>query len=273
MNSLHFASRQSAVTQPISQALRSPQRPGRSSDSSTSAPFSTALEELQAEPDATSVSDRSARPSQDSVAGVSKSRIAAPTNLLNEATAAQADSSSTGIMTKEQARVILATGQGDVVTANKVYYGGATTPPVGNPDGFTPADPASPYKPTQSPSSESNVFSTPAYIKELDFSGMVNQANDENGRRYENYMTAVKNWESNGKVGDPPAAPKYETVDRASFDNWWAQYQTNLQSGTDAPDVSMFLTNAPDYGNGYYGAAGTLEVGTKYNPTGATQAT
>jgi hypothetical protein len=34
----------------------------------------------------------------------------------------------------------------------------------------------------------------------------------------------------------------------------------------------MFLANAPDYGNGYYGDPDTTKVGTRYSPTGGAAA-
>jgi hypothetical protein len=95
------------------------------------------------------------------------------------------------------------------------------------------------------------------------------QANDENGRRYANYLNEFQNWQMNGSQGQPPQPPVYETVDQNGFQKWWSEYRQNMSSGDfQPPDVSMFLINAPDYGNGYYGVTGSTEVGTLYNPTG-----
>lgn len=183
-------------------------------------------------------------------------------------------------MTREQARVILATGQGDVVTANQVYYGAQTASGAAGSNGsgagasgsFSPGGAPAVYTPGQAASTDSSVYSTASYMKALLYSGYQRQANDENARRYQNYNTEVQNWEGSGSVGAAPALPKYEAVDQAAFDKWWTQYQGNIASGSgSAPDVSMFLTNAPNYGNGYYGTPGTSQFGTLYNPTGPGQ--
>ena len=95
------------------------------------------------------------------------------------------------------------------------------------------------------------------------------QANNENALRYANYLNEFSNWQTNGSQGQPPQPPVYETVSQNGFDQWWSEYQQNMAAGNfQPPDNSMFLINGPDYGNGYYGATGTTQVGTLYNPTG-----
>jgi hypothetical protein len=42
--------------------------------------------------------------------------------------------------------------------------------------------------------------------------------------------------------GNPPAAPKYETVDVNGFGQWWSQYTASI-GYKDAPSVSMFVSN------------------------------
>jgi hypothetical protein len=172
-------------------------------------------------------------------------------------------------MTKEQARQILATGQGDVVTANQVYYGTPGAPSQTTSPTATPAGPPTGYAPGQALSADPNVFTASSYIEGLNLSTYQQQANAENTRRYDNYLNQFKNWQMNGSQGQPPAAPQYETVDLAGFQKWWTQYQANIASGNgSAPDTGMFLANAPMYGNGYFGFPGTSQVGTLYNPTG-----
>ena len=132
-----------------------------------------------------------------------------------------------------------------------------------------PAAPPTPYTPGQVNSTDPGVYATMDYSEAMNLSANEVQANDENARRYANYLNEFQNWQMNGSQGDPPQAPVYETVDQNGFQQWWNQYQQNMIAGNyQPPDVSMFLINAPDYGNGYYGAPGSTQVGTLYNPTG-----
>lgn len=132
-----------------------------------------------------------------------------------------------------------------------------------------PAAAPTPYTPGQANSTDPGVYSTMDYSEAMNLSANEVQANDENGRRYANYLNEFQNWQMNGSQGQPPQPPVYETVDQNGFQKWWSDYQQNMASGDfQPPDVSMFLINAPNYGNGYYGAAGSTQVGTLYNPTG-----
>jgi len=148
---------------------------------------------------------------------------------------------------------------------------GHTPGPISQPNDSTvaPAAAPTPYAPGQANSTDPSVYSTMDYSEAMNLSANEVQANDENGRRYANYLNEFQNWQMNGSQGQPPQPPVYETVDQNGFQKWWSEYQQNMSSGDfQPPDVSMFLINAPDYGNGYYGAAGSTEVGTLYNPTG-----
>jgi hypothetical protein len=132
-----------------------------------------------------------------------------------------------------------------------------------------PAAPPTPYTPGQVNSTDPGVYANMDYSEAMNLSANQVQANDENGRRYANYLNEFQNWQMNGSQGAPPQPPVYETVDQNGFQQWWNEYQQNMMAGNyQPPDTSMFLVNAPDYGNGYYGAAGSTQVGTLYNPTG-----
>jgi len=119
------------------------------------------------------------------------------------------------------------------------------------------------YSATQGLSEDPTVFTTQSYGEQLLYSSYLGQANNENNLRYQNYMNEYQNWQLDGSQGQPPAAPVYETIDQNAFGQWCAQMTQNYNQGLDAPNVISFMTNGPDYGNGYYGAVGTL-----YNPTG-----
>ena len=135
-------------------------------------------------------------------------------------------------------------------------------PPTG------PAAAPTPYSPTQTVSSDPTQFMTSNYSEQLLYSSYLNQANNENNLRYQNYTNEYQNWQLNGSQGQPPAAPVYVTIDQNSFAQWYALANQDYSQGVNAPDVSMFMANGPDYGNGYYGAVGSTQVGTLYNPTG-----
>jgi hypothetical protein len=124
------------------------------------------------------------------------------------------------------------------------------------------------YSATQGLSEDPTVFTTQSYGEQLLYSSYLGQANNENNLRYQNYMNEYQNWQLDGSQGQPPAAPVYETIDQNAFGQWYAQMTQNYSQGLDAPNASSFMTNGPDYGNGYYGAVGTLQVGSLYNPTG-----
>ncbi len=269
MNSLHIANRHAAQAHAAIPVSPASSKGAKSSVSSGSAPFSQTLQELQAPESPAPAPSGVGTGRQNPVTSATNSRIAAV--VVPAADAAPAAGNAP--MTREQARIILATGQGDVVTANQVYYGSQTASNSAvkgaTGTGFSPGGAPAMYTPGQSSSTDPSVYSTPGYMKALLYSGIQQQANAENARRYQNYSTAVKNWEAGGSVGSAPALPQYETVDQGAFDQWWSQYQASIATGDgSAPDVKMFLTNAPNYGNGYYGTPGTAEVGTLYGATG-----
>jgi hypothetical protein len=269
------------AAQPVDSLLArvASQRQSKSSDSSVSPTFSKTLSDVKI---GNSVNPPAAGQAistvtrQNLAAVLSNSHIAANPASSSSLPATNPVQPASG-MTKEQAREILATGQGDVATAWQVYYGPqeqaaqqGSSSSTGN---LTAAGPPTLYTPGQSASTDPGVYSTGSYIQQLNLSGYQQQANDENSRRYANYLNAFQNWQSNGSQGTPPQPPQYETVDQNGFNNWWSQYQTNIANGNGTPpDTSMFLANAPNYGNGYYGALGTTQVGTLYNPTGASTA-
>ncbi len=164
-----------------------------------------------------------------------------------------------------------ATGLFEQIIAQEQANGPAAPKSISQPAASTvqPAAPPTPYVPSQVNSTDPGVYSTMDYSEAMNLSANEVQANDENARRYQNYLNEFSNWKLNGSQGDPPQQPVYETVDQNGFQKWWSEYQQNMASGEfQPPDVSMFLINAPNYGNGYYGAAGSTQVGTLYNPTG-----
>jgi len=144
----------------------------------------------------------------------------------------------------------------------------STTPPATPPSPPNPAAPPTLYASTQGLSTDPSVFTTQNYSEQLLYSSYLQQANNENSLRYQNYLNEFQNWQLNGSQGQQPNAPVYETIDPTAFGQWYAQMTQNYSLGEDPPDVSSFMANGPDYGNGYYGAVGTSQVGTLYNPTG-----
>lgn len=276
MNSIKVASGQAAQPADSLMARIASQKQSKSSDSSGSPTFSKTLNDVKIgnsvnPPVAGQAISTVTR--QNLAAVLSNSHIAANPASSTSLPAANNPVQPSSGMTKEQAREILATGQGDVATAWQVYYGpqeqAAQQSSVGSTANVTAAGPPTLYTPSQSASTDPGVYNNGSYIEGLNLSGVEQQANDENGRRYANYLNAFQNWQSNGSQGTPPQAPQYETVNQNGFNNWWSQYQASFATGNPAPpDVSMFLTNAPDYGNGYYGAAGTTQVGNLYSATG-----
>lgn len=267
MISLNISNRQ--IRQP-SNALPShatSQKVAKLLDSNGLALFSKTLNDVQAGSDASQLSRAQAvtGPARHNiVTTASNSSIITPapqpapppppppvpaSNSIVPATTAGNSAPSSQTMTKEQARIILATGKGDVVTANQIYYGTQTG--SGSQGPSTPVSPAGPpplYGSGQILSTDPAVFTASNYIQGINLSGYQQQANWENTRRYDNYLNQFQNWKLNGSQGDPPAPPKYETVDQAGFQNWWAQYQASFASGNpSAPDLGMFLANAPSY--------------------------
>lgn len=226
--------------------------------------FGKTLHDVQAAPGSNETANTAGAQRQNLVGGVSNSRAALPKSLAgsvpvgtssNASAPNSADPASTGLIQQ-------------IIASERATAGSAVSPKLGqNTTSNTPATPAAPptlYAITQTPSTDPGVYSTNNYSKELNYSLNQAQANDENVRRYHNYLNAFQNWQLNGSQGDPPQAPLYEVVDRNGFEQWWSALQQNLS----APSESMFLINAPNYGNGYYGAPGSSQIGTLYNPTG-----
>src|SRR5579884_4230058 len=149
-------------------------------------------------------------------------------------------------MTRDQAKLILATGQGgDLTVAYQVYYGSQQNAPQ-------PADIAAnllkqnaapiPYGSVQQPSNSSSVFTTGTYIENLNLNGIESQVNQVNSYRYSNYQTAVENWAENGMRGPAPASPQYESVDVNGFQQWWNQYTASIGQGS-GPPAANFVSN------------------------------
>ena len=272
MNFLNVGSRHTAQTTSWSPLRLASQKLSNLFNSRPATPFGTTLQELEASQGEAETAGAMGLTRQNFVAGPSNSRttgahsasVATSPGRLSPAAAASnnepGESASTGII--EQ---IIAREQGFAGKAASQN----TSPSAPASSAVKPAAPPTPYVPSQLPSDDPGVYSTMSYSEGINLSGYEVQANDENARRYQNYMNEFQNWQLNGSQGQPPQPPVYETVDQNGFAQWWGEYQQNMLSGNyDAPDVSMFLSNAPDYGNGYYGAPGTSQVGTLYNPTG-----
>ena len=229
------------------------------------ATFGKTLHDVQTAPGPSETASTAGAQRQDLVGGVSNSRAALPKSpagsaplggaLPNTSAPSSSDPASTGLIQQ-------------IIASERATAGSAVSPKLGqNTTSNTPPTPAAPptlYAITQTPSTDPGVYSTNNYSKELNYSLNQAQANDENVRRYHNYLNAFQNWQLNGSQGDPPQAPLYEAVDRNGFEQWWSALQKNMS----APSESIFLVNAPNYGNGYYGAPGSSQIGTLYNPTG-----
>lgn len=266
MNFLNVGTRQSSEAAGPSPLRAASQRIPNLLKPNVSTPsFGKTLHEVQASPSPPHTSTPADAQRQNLVTGVSSSRASLPKGASQVAVSGGAasapqpagnvpESAATGLFEQIIASEKLTAGAS---TSPKVQQGPAPTPP-------TPAAPPTLYVLTQTPSTDPGVYATDNYSKELNYSLNEAQANDENVRRYQNYLNAFQNWQLNGSQGDPPKAPVYESVDRNGFDQWWAELQQNMS----APDVSMFLVNGPNCGNGYYGAPGSGQVGTLYNATG-----
>ena len=283
MNLLNIGSRQTGQSTASARLSIESQNSSKSPGSSVSATFGKTLRELEAAQTAKEASAGSDTARQNFAAVLSNSRATLPRTSGSAASSGSStpapataatdppETAATGLF--EQ---IIAAEQSSAGTPNTPSAGqqpsSGQQPSTGQqpPSAVTPAAPPTPYVLTQMPSTDPNVYTTMSYSEQLNYSIQEQMANDENARRYQNYMTEFQNWQTNGSQGQPPQPPVYETVDQNGFNQWWAEYQQNMSPGGSyvPPDVSMFLINAPDYGNGYYGASGTSQVGTLYNPTG-----
>jgi hypothetical protein len=67
------------------------------------------------------------------------------------------------------------------------------------------------------PSSTPSDWTNPNYALNNTAAGTCSQVNDQNGRLYQQYQTAVQNWVMNGSQGPAPAPPNYVT-----FDDYWS---------------------------------------------------
>lgn len=113
--------------------------------------------------------------------------------------------------------------------------------------------PPAPYAPVGQGSTDPAVFRTDDYIKALNLNSFLQAANHDNTYRYQQYDFQLHMWSEGGMQGNPPAAPKYETVDLKGFNNWWAQYDANI--GQDEPSPTSFVTHGP--ADGGYGWSAT----------------
>jgi hypothetical protein len=232
----------------------------KSFSSRVSSTFGNTLNELAAAEHRAASTAQNGSLRQNLVAGVSNSRA----SLTSTAAAVPPIVNKSATQSTESGLQPLV----DAADGTSTSTTGATSNP---PSSSTPSAPAGApklYSPTQTLSTDPTVFTTQNYGEQLLYSSYLQQANNENNLRYQNYMNEYQNWQLNGSQGQPPAAPTYETIDQNAFGAWYAQMTTNYSQGANAPDVSMFMTNGPSYGNGYYGAVGTSQVGTLYNPTG-----
>lgn len=227
--------------------------------------FGKTLHDLQAAPGPNQTANTVGAQRQNLVGGVSNSRAALPKSSPGSMPLSGASPDASAPSSPDPASTGLIQ---QIIASERATAGSAVSPKLGqNTTSKTPLTPAAPptlYTITQTPSTDPGVYSTNNYSKELNYSLNEAQANDENVRRYQNYLNAFQNWQLNGSQGDPPQAPLYEAVDRNGFEQWWSALQQNMS----APSESMFLINAPNYGNGYYGAQGSGQIGTLYNPTG-----
>ena len=258
----NLENRATAASDIASQLRAAAQASIKSFSSRVSSTFGSTLSELAAAEHRTESTAQNGSPRQNLVAGVSNSRA----SLTSIATAAPA------IVNKPGTQSTASGLQPLVDAADGTSTSTTGAPTTSNPpSSSTPSGPAGApklYSPTQTLSTDPSVFTTQNYGEQLLYSSYLQQANNENNLRYQNYVNEYQNWQLNGSQGQPPAAPTYETIDQNAFSSWYAQMTANYSQGANAPDVSMFMTNGPDYGNGYYGAVGTSQVGTLYNPTG-----
>jgi hypothetical protein len=252
VNFLNIGSRETALNATSSPLRSAFQSFANSFNSRVSTPFGTTLQELEASQPANQAAVFNSVARQNLVATLSNSR-ATEENASGLAAVFGNGIATAATVSNSTSRATSSGGSGSASSTSTVQ----------------PAAPPTPYATAQANSTDPTTYGTMDYSEAMNLSGNEVQANDENGRRYANYLNEFSNWQMNGSQGQPPQPPVYETVDQNGFDKWWAEYQQNMTAGDyQPPDNSMFLINGPDYGNGYYGATGTTEVGTLYNPTG-----
>ena len=258
MNFLNIASRQTALNATLSSLRSASQSFANLFNSRASASFGTTLQELEASQDSSQATAFDTPARQNLVATLSNYRATEENASAEENASGLAAVFGNGIATADTA---------SNSTSSATSSGGSGTPT--STSTVQPAAAPTPYVPTQANSTDPSVYDTMNYSEQMNLSANEVQANSENALRYANYLNEFSNWQMNGSQGQPPQPPVYETVSQNGFDQWWAEYQQNMAAGDfQPPDTSMFLINGPDYGNGYYGATGTTQVGTLYNPTG-----
>ncbi|MGA2598775.1 MAG: hypothetical protein ABSH09_17505 [Bryobacteraceae bacterium] len=103
--------------------------------------------------------------------------------------------------------------------------------------------PPPPGVPIVSASTNPSVYaSDPTYLEQLNAQSLQKYAVDvPNTNVAATFSFACNTWEQNGKSPTLPAPPAYSVFDSQAFNQWWAQYATNL--GT-APPL-FFIKPAP----------------------------
>jgi hypothetical protein len=103
--------------------------------------------------------------------------------------------------------------------------------------------PPPPGVPIVSASTNPSVYaSDPTYLEQLNAQSLQKYAVDvPNTNVAATFSFACNTWEQNGKSPTLPAPPAYSVFDSQAFNQWWAQYATNL--GT-APHL-FFIKPAP----------------------------
>ena len=266
MNFLNIESRQSALDATLSSLRSASQSFANLFNSRVSTSFGTTLQELEASQDTSQAAVFNTAARQNLVATLSNYRATEENASTEESAPAEENASGlAAVFGNGMATPVTATNStGPATNSGSLGVGSQTSMPT-----VQPAAAPTPYAPAQANSTDPSVYSTLDYSEAMNLSANEVQANDENALRYANYLNEFGNWQMNGSQGQPPQPPVYETVDQNGFDQWWSEYQQNMSAGNfQPPDTSMFLINGPDYGNGYYGATGTTQVGTLYNPTG-----
>jgi hypothetical protein len=88
------------------------------------------------------------------------------------------------------------------------------------------------YVSTFVPSTDPSQWQQTSYAVNQTAAITAQQVNDENGRRFQTYQTAMQNWVGNGSQGSPPAPPAYVT-----FSDYW--------SGTNLGPIPGSVSTAP----------------------------
>jgi hypothetical protein len=94
------------------------------------------------------------------------------------------------------------------------------------------------------------------YIQQLDALTAINQANDENGRRYANYQQAYSNWLQNGQQGPQPSPPQYITPASITVSSNISGLISTAPAGTPIPQSGYDVSG----GSAFFGAFGTTPM-------------